>query len=85
MSDPLEVIFLSLRTLKFMSAWATMAMTNQDIRLWVAAGAKRGVRQVILDRAVWWREVRYTLCGHFGGLVVTSGPKRNGVSNERLE
>ena len=72
-------------TLQFLIAWATLAMTNHDIRLWVADGAKRGVRQTILDRAIWWRDVCFTLCGHFGGLVITAGPKRIVVPDRKLD
>ena len=63
------------KTLQFIMGWAGTAMRSRVLREWTAAGSKRGTRQMILDRAVWWRATVYTLCGHFGGLVIAAGPR----------
>ena len=63
------------RSLQFIGGWTGVAMQNSTLTAWTGAGAKRGVRQAILDRAVWWRAVVVTLCGHYGGMVFASGPQ----------
>ena len=40
---------------------------------WVACGRKKGTRQALLDRVIWWRGVIYTISGHFGGAVMLGG------------
>ena len=73
------------RSLEFITAFAVTAMRCDSIKGWVAAGTKRGTRQALLDKVVWWREVCYTLCGHFGGMVVTRGPRARSHGSTRLD
>ena len=61
--------------LQFVAGWAGSAMRSSELRELAAKGGQRKARQSILDRAVWWRAVLYTVCGHLTGLVVASGPK----------
>ena len=56
------------RLLGFISGWAATAIRSPTLLAWTAEGRKRGARQGILDRAVWWRAVVYTVVGHAGGL-----------------
>ena len=73
--DWAEALELAPRSLEFVAGWAGAAMRCPMVRKWTATGEKWGVRQSILDQAVWWRAVVYTLFGHFAGLVVAAGPR----------
>ena len=58
------------RSLGIAACWAGAAARSPVLRGWLAAGTRRAARQLIVDHAVWWRAVLYTICGHLGGLAV---------------
>jgi len=70
-----EALAMAPRAFKFLVGWAGTAMRSDEVRGWVRQGRKRGTRQGILDRVVWWRMVLYVICGHLGGVVVAAGPR----------
>ncbi len=69
------------RTLGYLAAWSTAAMRCAEVRVWTSTGEKRCLRQLILDHAIWWRAVSYTLAGHAAGLVIARPPARRAAKD----
>ena len=60
--------------LRFLAGTAGALLRTAAVRVWLAAGAKRRLRQLILDWLVYWRTVVIVLAGHLAGAVRVSGP-----------
>ena len=66
------------KALKFITGFAATAMREPLLRQWVELGRRRGTRQALLDRAVWYRAVVFDLAGHFSGFALTRPPRGTG-------
>lgn len=60
----------------FITGWASSVMRSSMVRNWVADGRRKGTRQMLSDKAVWWCAIVITTPGHFSGLAVVTPPKR---------
>ena len=58
--------------LDFITAWVLVILHDTLIRDSLVDGRCRKLRQALIDKAVWWRSVIFSLAGHMAGLAITS-------------